>query len=269
MGIISSILLGIVEGVTEFLPISSTGHLILAADLLKISQSEFVKSFEVIIQLGAILAVVVLYWRKLLTNWAIIKRVIAAFIPTAIIGLVLYKLIKTYLLGNTLVVLVALFAGGLLLILFELWLKKKGENQQLGGDPSAGGSKPDNLENISYCQAVVLGLCQSIAIIPGVSRSAATIIGGLAMKIKRETIVEFSFLLAVPTMAAATGLDLLKSSISFSANEWGLLIIGFFVSFLVALLAIKSFLKYIRHHDFIVFGLYRIVIAIVFALILL
>ncbi len=251
MTIIASIILGIVEGVTEFLPISSTGHLTLTVDLLGIAQTEFVKSFEVIIQLGAILAVVALYWQKLLTNTAVLKRVIVAFLPTAILGLTFYKVIKTYLLGNSLVVLISLFVGGLILILFELFYQEKDDDKV-------------DLEQISYPQAIALGLCQSIAMIPGVSRSAATIVGGLALRIRRETIVEFSFLLAVPTMAAATGLDILKSSFGFSAGEWGLLTLGFFVSFLSALLAIKSFLNYVRHHDFIAFGLYRIVIALVF-----
>lgn len=251
MDIIASIILGIVEGVTEFLPISSTGHLTLFASLLGIAQTEFVKSFEVIIQLGAILAVVVLYWEKLLTNFAIIKRVVVAFLPTAILGLIFYKLIKTYLLGNSLIVLSSLFVGGLVLILFELWHREKSDDKT-------------DLEKISYLQAIALGFCQSIAMIPGVSRSAATIVGGLVLGIKRETIVEFSFLLAVPTMAAATGLDLFKSSFSFSASEWGLLLVGFSVSFLSALLAIKSFLNYVRHHDFIAFGLYRIILALVF-----
>ncbi|MFA5022687.1 MAG: undecaprenyl-diphosphate phosphatase [Candidatus Paceibacterota bacterium] len=263
MDIISSILLGGVEGVTEFLPISSTGHLTLVSGLLGISQTDFVKSFEVIIQLGAILAVLALYWRKLLTNWPVLKRVIIAFLPTAILGLVFYKIIKTYLLGNNVVVLAALFVGGFVLIFFELWQARRPQldNSRLRGEAS----KPDELEKIPYWQAVILGLCQSIAMIPGVSRSAATIVGGLALGIKRETIVEFSFLLAVPTMAAATGLDLIKSSINFSTPEWGFLLIGFFVSFLTALLAIKSFLAYIQKHDFVAFGLYRIVIALVFA----
>jgi undecaprenyl-diphosphatase len=251
MDIIASILLGIVEGLTEFLPISSTGHLTLTANMLGVAQSEFVKSFEVIIQLGAILAVVALYWRKLLTNVPVLKRVVLAFLPTAVIGLLLYKFIKTYLLGNSLVVLIALFVGGLVLILFEIWHQTKPDDKT-------------ELEQISYVQAFALGLCQSVAMIPGVSRSASTIIGGLALGISRKTIVEFSFLLAVPTMMAATGLDLLKSSINFSLNEWGLLLVGFAVSFLSALIAIKSFLAYIQKHDFIAFGLYRVAIALAF-----
>ncbi|MFA5000715.1 MAG: undecaprenyl-diphosphatase UppP [Candidatus Paceibacterota bacterium] len=257
MTIIASIVLGIIEGVTEFLPVSSTGHLILMAEILKLPTTEFLKSFEVVIQLGAIGAVMVLYWRKLLLNRAVLKRVIVAFLPTALIGLVCYKFIKTYLLGDSRVVLVALFVGGLILVLFEFWQSRR----SLGGLTS----KLENLAEMPYWQAVVLGLCQSVAMIPGVSRSAATIVGGLALGLKREMIVEFSFLLAVPTMVAATGLDLVKSSVGFSLNEWGLLLVGLMVAFLSALLAIKSFLNYIRHHDFIAFGLYRIIIALAFA----
>ena len=185
---------------------------------------------------------------------------IVAFIPTAIIGLLLYKIIKTYLLGNLWVVVISLFVGGLILIAFELWLAKREKNQSLGGETS----KLDNLEGISYRQSIIIGLCQSLAVVPGVSRSASTIVGGLALGLKRETIVEFSFFLAVPTMLAATGLDVLKSSASFSLDEIGLLLVGFMVSFLVALLAIKTFLAYIRNNNFIAFGVYRIVVAVAF-----
>ncbi len=266
MTIITSIVLGIVEGITEFLPISSTGHLILASQVLRLGQTEFLKSFEIIIQLGAIGAVVALYWRQLLVNWQVMKRVAVAFIPTAIIGLILYKIIKSYLLGNSWVVVVSLFAGGLILIFFELWLTKK-DTKSLGGLASK--LKIDSLEKISYKNSVIIGLCQSLAVIPGVSRSAATIVGGLALNIKREAIVEFSFLLAVPTMLAATGLDLVKSSPNFTVSEFGLLLIGFMVSFLVALMAIKTFLAYIKNNNFIAFGIYRIIVAIVFALVFL
>lgn len=251
MTIITSIVLGVVEGLTEFLPISSTGHLILASAVLKLPATEFLKSFEIIIQLGAIGAIVALYWRQLLVNREVMKRVIIAFIPTAIIGLVFYKIIKTYFLDNLWLVVASLFLGGLILIIFELWHKER--DGHLG-----------EIERISYRQAVVLGLCQSVAIVPGVSRSAATIVGGLALNMKREMIVEFSFLLAVPTMLAASGLDIIKSSPNFTLSELGLLLIGFSVSFLVALLAVKTFLAYIRANNFIAFGLYRIVVAIAF-----
>src|SRR3989344_5892455 len=162
MTIVDSIILGIVEGVTEFLPISSTGHLILASVLLGISQSDFVKSFEIIIQLGAICSVIVLYGKSFL-NGAILKKIIIAFVPTGIIGLALYTIVKTYLIGSQAVVLWALFIGGAALIIFELW-HREAEN--------AAGS----IEGISYGQAFWIGVCQSIAVIPGVSRSGATIL---------------------------------------------------------------------------------------------
>lgn len=250
MDIFTSIILGIVEGITEFLPISSTAHLILSAKLLSLPQTEYLKSFEIVIQLGAILSVVVLYWKSLL-NIEVIKRLIIAFIPTGVIGLVFYKLAKQYLLGNTSVVLWALLLGGVLIILFE-HIYKSNDNT------------PQEISTISYRQCLAIGLFQSIAIVPGVSRSAATVIGGLLLGLKRKTIVEFSFLLAVPTMLAATGLDLLKNYKEFSSSQFGYLGLGFAVSFIVALLSIKFLLRYIKNHDFKAFGVYRIVIAIIF-----
>ncbi|MFH1291632.1 MAG: undecaprenyl-diphosphate phosphatase [bacterium] len=259
MSILQTIIFGIVEGVTEFLPISSTGHLILTADLLKISQTDFLKTFEISIQLGAILAVVVLYWRKLFVEVIVIKRIITAFIPTAVLGLAFYKIIKTYLMGNNSVVLWSLFLGGIFLVIFELILQKKEKicEQEKG-----------RLSDITYKQSVVIGIFQSIAMIPGVSRSASTVVGGLVMGLSRKTIVEFSFLLAVPTMAAATGLDLLKNAGSFSSSEFVSLMIGFVISFLVALVAIKWLLNYIQKHSFIAFGVYRIIVALAFWLII-
>jgi len=251
MDLLSTIILGIIEGVSEFLPISSTGHLILTAQLLKISQSNFVKSFEIAIQLGAIFSVVVLYFKSLLGNLKIIKRLIVAFIPTAIIGIIFYKLVKRFLLGNSHVVLWSLLIGGIFLIIFELLHREK---------PNA----TDNVDSISYNQAMLIGLCQSVAIIPGVSRSAATIIGGLLLGIKRKTIAEFSFLLAVPTMLAATVLDLSKSMDTFTYSQFVILLVGFITSFIVAILAIKFLLAFIKKRSFIAFGIYRILIALLF-----
>jgi len=251
MDLLHAVIFGIVEGITEFLPISSTGHLILTARLLQIAQTDFLKSFEIAIQLGAILSVVALYWRRLLVDFKVLKLVAAAFIPTAVIGLAFYKLAKKFLIGNSAVVLWALFLGGIFLIIFELLHRGKEEN-------------PGGLSDISYKQAVIVGFFQSIAIIPGVSRSAATICGGLALGLKRKTIVEFSFLLAVPTMLAATVLDLFKSAGGFSCDQFIFLMAGFLVSFAVAILSIKFFLKFIQRHDFIVFGVYRIVLVLAF-----
>lgn len=245
-------ILGIVEGLTEFLPVSSTGHLVLASTLLGLPDSAFVKSFEIAIQLGAILAVVVLYFRSFF-SWEILKRLIVGFIPTAVIGLALYHTVKTYLLGNSFVVVVALFVGGVFLIAFEYFHTEKE-------------SATASVESITYKQSFVVGLFQSIAIIPGVSRSAATIVGGLMLGISRATIVEFSFLLAVPTMAAATGLDLVKNASSFASADFSALLIGFVVSFVVAIAAIKFLLSYVRRHSFVPFGIYRIAVSVIFFL---
>jgi undecaprenyl-diphosphatase len=256
MTIFHAIILGIVEGISEFLPISSTGHMILAGKLLNIPSTDFVKSFEIVIQLGAILAVVVLYWKKLLTEWGIMKKIATAFVPTAIVGYIFYKIIKYYLLGNSAVVVGALIVGGIALIVFELNHREKDVGVAEVG-------------KIGYRQAVGIGLFQCLGMIPGVSRSAATIIGGLLLGLKRQTIVEFSFLLAVPTMLAATGYDLLKSGSSFSSADWLPLAVGFIVSFVVAIFSIKWLLRFIQKYSFIGFGVYRILAAIVFWLFIL
>ncbi len=255
LNLLNATILGIVEGITEFLPISSTGHLILASKLLGITQTEFVKSFEIAIQLGAILSVFVLYWKKLLFETEVLKRVCVAFLPTAILGLAFYKLIKSYLIGNVPVVLWSLFLGGMCLIAFELLHKER---------PDAF----EEIRNISYSKSFVIGLFQSVSMIPGVSRSAATIVGGLLVGMKRTTIVEFSFLLAIPTMAAATGLDLLKNASVFSFDQVSILAIGFIVSFFSALFAVKCLLAFIKKHTFLSFGIYRIAIVIIFLLFL-
>ena len=248
-----AIILGIVEGFTEFLPISSTAHLILTAKLLQIPETNYVKSFEVIIQLGAILAVVFLYWKKFL-DFEFLKKLIVAFIPTGVLGLVFYKIVKNYLLGNMTVVLTSLAIGGLILILFEKYFSHPRENEDW------------NVKDVTYKQCLYLGLFQSIAMIPGVSRSAATIIGGRAIGIPKRTIVEFSFLLAVPTMAAATGLDLLKNFHSFNGSQFDSLAIGFFVYFIMAIISIRWLLNYIKNHSFASFGIYRIALVILFLL---
>ena len=251
MTYLHALILGIVEGFSEFLPISSTGHLILTSYLFHLKQTDFQKSFEIAIQFGAILSVVVLYWRALLVNFEILKRVVMAFIPTAILGFIFYKIIKRVLLGSNMVVLCSLLIGGIFLVLFELWYREKEGTSE-------------EISDISYSKSFIIGLCQAVAMIPGVSRSAATIIGGLILGIKRKTIVEFSFLLAVPTMAAATGLDLMKSGAHFSMEEFYLLLVGFVSSFIVALLSIKWLTHFIKNHTFISFGIYRILIFLFF-----
>ena len=252
MTLLQSIILGVVEGITEFLPISSTGHLILASRLLGLAQTDFQKSFEIAIQLGAIASVIVLYWRQFLVP-AVLGRVIAAFIPTGVIGFALYHVVKTYLFGSDTVVLWALGLGGVVLIVFELLHK---ESDDAVADVTA----------IPYSKAVAIGLFQSLSIVPGVSRAGATIVGGLILGLGRTTIVEFSFLLAVPTMLAATGYDLLKNASSFKAQQFGVLAAGFISAFFVALLSIKFLLAFVRTQTFIPFGIYRIAVALAFAL---
>ena len=251
MNIIHALILGIVEGITEFLPVSSTGHMILAGAIMHLSETDFVKSFEIIIQLGAILAVLLLYWKKLLTNKETFIRVAIAFVPTGIVGLLLYKFIKDVLLGNPWIVVWSLGIGGIILILVETFHKEKIEHK-------------DDIKNMTYTQAFIIGCAQSLSIIPGVSRSAATIVGARLLGMKRAPAVEFSFMLAIPTMAAATGLDLLKSGKHFTGNQYELLAIGFVVAFITAFISVKWFLGFVKTHTFIPFGIYRIAAALAF-----
>ncbi len=263
MTIIDSILLSIVEGITEFLPVSSTGHLVLTSHLLGLEQTEFLKSFEVIIQLGAILAVVMLFCNKffdfkkgIAINRTVWINVLAAFIPTAIIGFSLYKVIKGYLIGNELITVSALFLGGIALIALEKIHAKK-----IAGNTE---KQAKSIEQLTLKQSAGIGLIQSLSIIPGVSRSAASILGGMFLGANRKTAVEFSFLLAIPTMIAATGLDLLETNFSFSTEEWQLLAVGFIGSFMVALIVVKWFIKYVQTNSFISFGIYRIIASILY-----
>lgn len=251
MSYFQTIFFSIIEGVTEFLPVSSTGHLILTAKVLGLDQSEFLKSFEIAIQFGAICSIIFLYWEYFLKNNEILKRLAVAFIPTGVLGFIFYKLIKMVLLDSEQIVLWSLFLGGIFLIAFEfVHFEKK--------------DAVENLENISYKHCFFIGIFQSVAMIPGISRAAATIIGGLLLGLKRKIIVEFSFLLAVPTMLTATGYDLLKSGSYFSLNQFGFLGIGFLCSFFAAIIGVKFLLKYIKNNSFVWFGVYRVVLALAF-----
>jgi undecaprenyl-diphosphatase len=247
-----------VEGFTEFLPVSSTAHLILTAHVLGLSQTALVKTFEIAIQSGAIVAVLCVYWKKFLDK-AIFLKVLAAFIPTAIIGLALYKVAKEYFLDNIPLTLWALALGGAVLIIFELFFNRK----QLGPE-NCDPNQDQSIRSMSYWKVALIGLFQALAIIPGVSRSAATIVAGRLLGMNRAAIVEFSFLLAVPTILAATGLDLVKNIHLFTAHDSGLVLIGFISSFVFALISIRFLLAYIRKHSFIEFGIYRILLVVVF-----
>lgn len=251
MNYFDALILAIVEGITEFLPISSTGHLILTSKILGIAHSNFLSSFEIFIQLGSILAVVLIYADIIWHDRNLLKKIIVAFLPTAILGLIFYSFVKKYLLGSTLVTLLALLIGGILLIIFERWY-------QIRQAPKT------NLSQINLKQAFIIGVVQAFAMIPGVSRAAATIVGGLGLGLDRASAVKFSFLLAIPTMLAATSFDLFKSGFEFTGEEFYLLAIGFLGSFIAAFFAIKFFFKFIRSHSFVSFGIYRIILAIGF-----
>lgn len=255
MTYVDSIILGIVEGLTEFLPVSSTGHLILVSHLLGLPQTEVLKSFEIAIQLGSILAVVVLFWRSFL-DIEILKRLVVAFIPTGLIGFFLYRLIKDYLIGDPMIVVYALALGGVAIIAIEYFHKK---TEQAGTDVTV----------MTYMQSFLVGLAQALAVIPGVSRSGATVMGGLLLGIPRTTILTFSFLLAVPTMLLATAYDIYKTPEVLASGNFSLLAVGFIVAFLVALAVITFALAFIKKHSFTPFGIYRIILAVIFFLFIL
>ena len=255
MDFINAVIFGLVEGVTEFLPVSSTGHLILAARLMNLAETGFVKSFQIAIQLGAISAVIILYWNVIVVNRKVLKMVMTAFMPTALVGLIFYRVIKGVFFNSREIVLWSLFLGGIFLILFEIFHREKK-------------AESSGLSEMSYGQAVAIGIFQLISIVPGVSRSAATICGGLILGINRKTVVEFSFLLAIPTMLAAVGLDLYKNAINFSLGQAGLLAVGFIISFGVAVISVKLLLGFVKRHNFIIFGVYRVAIALFFWLLI-
>jgi undecaprenyl-diphosphatase len=248
MTMLQAIILGVVEGVTEFLPVSSTAHLVLAAKAIGVTQTEFAKTFEIAVQSGAIAAVILLYGKRLLTDKQTVLKVIAAFLPTAVIGLLAHSIVKHVFLESTEIIVTALALGGAVLIGFEL-LQKRQQVAQM------------DLRAISLKQAVLIGVCQSLAVIPGVSRAAATVIGGMVMGIPRATIVEFSFLLAVPTIVAASVLDVAKTGATFSGTEWQLLAVGSLTAFVVAAVVIRWFVRFIQRHTFVLFGIERIAIA--------
>lgn len=253
MTIIQSVIMGIVEGLTEFLPISSTAHLIFTSALLKIPSSEFLKSFQISIQLGAILAVAIIYFERVIKNFGLVWKIAAAFIPTSIIGLALYKLVKEVLLESYLIIAISLIIGGIIIILFEKYYGQKIKEED----------KDNDLEAISYKQAFKLGIIQALAIVPGVSRAGATIIGGLALGIKRKAIVEFSFLLAIPTMLAATVLDIYKNPTFFEGGQTTVWLVGFVTSFITAIIGVKFLIKYVQKNDFVIFGWYRIALGLI------
>lgn len=249
MDIIQTILIAIVEGITEYLPVSSTGHMIIAQKMLNVPPSDFVKAFTVIIQFGAILSVIVLYWKRFLQSFDFYKTLLIAFIPAAILGFLLNDYIDQ-LLESVMVVAVMLVIGGVLMLFVDSWFQKTDEKQE-----------------ITPKKAIVIGFFQCIAMIPGVSRSMATIVGGMSQKLNRKTAAEFSFFLAVPTMFAASAYKLLKlimnpNDLLVLKDNIGILLIGNIVAFVVAMLAIKFFIGFVTKYGFKAFGYYRIVVGL-------
>lgn len=254
MNYLEAIVLAVIEGLTEFLPVSSTGHMVLASSFMKIANNDFTKLFTVAIQLGAILSVLVLYWKKFLVGIPFYFKLLIAFIPAAIFG----KLLNDYidaLLENPITVAIMLVLGGIVFLLLDKWMNNKEGN---------------SIEEPTNAGAFKIGLYQCIALIPGVSRSAATIIGGITQGLNRKSAAEFSFFLAVPTMFAATAYKLLKyfnANGNISKEEINLLLVGNLVAFIVAIIAIKTFITFLNKNGFKLFGYYRIIAGIIILII--
>ena len=254
MDIIQAIIIGIIEGFTEFLPISSTGHMIVASQFLGIEESALVKAYEVIIQFAAILAVMLIYREKITFKkvdlW---MKIFVAFLPLAIVGFIFKDVIKT--LFNVQTVAWMFIIGGIIFLVLEYFYEEKEYHI-------------NNVEKVSYKQAWWVGFAQIFSLIPGTSRAGATIVGGLLVHMDRKTSAEFSFLLAIPVMAAVSGYDLLKHYQDFADANWSAFVIGFVVAFLVAYVTIKLFLAFIQRFTFVAFGIYRIVFGIILLAIL-
>ncbi|MDA8979542.1 undecaprenyl-diphosphate phosphatase [Chitinophagales bacterium] len=255
MSVWHAIILAIIEGITEFLPVSSTGHMIIGSSFMGIASSEYVKMFTVAIQFGAILSVLVLYWKRFMQSVDFYIKLFIAFLPAAFFGLLLNDYIDA-LLDNPWVVAINLILGGIFLVFVD---RIFAENEELQVDQS-----------ISKRKALFIGFFQVIAMIPGVSRSAATIIGGLTQKLNRKNAAEFSFFLAVPTMLAATGYKMLKYQldVGFSMGDVKMLLLGNVLAFVVALLAIKGFIGFLTKYGFKFFGYYRIIVGLVLIIVL-
>jgi len=251
MTLIQAIIIAIVEGITEFLPISSTGHMIITQSLLGIPSTDFVKAFTVNIQFGAILSVIVLYWKRFFQTWDFYLKLFVACLPL-IIAYLLEKQIDN-MLESVLIVAIALLVGGVFLIFVDQWFDRP-EN--------------DNTR-LTFKKALIIGFFQIISVIPGVSRSAATIVGGMSQKLSRKNAAEFSFFLAVPTMFAASALKLLENYKTITTDNINLLLVGNLVSFIVALIAIKSFIAFLTRYGFKMFGYYRIAVGVILIVLIL
>jgi undecaprenyl-diphosphatase len=250
MSFFQTIILAVIEGLTEFLPVSSTGHMILAQSFMHIPNDEFVKTFEIVIQLGAILAVLVLYIKRFFVSINIYLKLFVAFLPTGVAGVLAYKIIKQYLF-NPFIVSFSLIIGGVVLILLDAWSGRKQTEYK-------------DIEDINYGGALKIGAIQCVSMIPGVSRAAATIFGGIFAGFDRKQAAEFSFLLAIPTMCAASAKDLWESKELITSENMLLLLIGSAVAFVVAAIAVKAFVAFLTRYGFKYFGYYRILLGILF-----
>ena len=267
MTVTQALILAIVEGLTEFLPVSSTGHMIIVSSMMGISSDEFTKIFTVNIQFGTILSVVVLYYKRFFKSIQFYFLLLAAFIPAAILGFLFNDFIDS-LLENVVVVACMLILGGVFfLFLDKIFPAKAVESQYtpegiIDSETKRLTPEPDQISSLSYLKGFIIGCCQCIAMIPGVSRSAATIVGGLSQGLNKKNAAEFSFFLAVPTMFAASAYKLLKDHSFINQDNISLLLIGNVVGFIVALIAIKGFISFVTQKGFAVFGYYRIALGI-------
>jgi len=255
MNLIEAIILAVIEGITEYLPVSSTGHMIIASSFMKIATDDFTKLFTIVIQLGAILSVVVLYWKRFFQGFDFYLKLFVAFLPAVFLGLLLNDVIDN-LLESPVTVAVSLIIGGFILLKVDDWFKANEEYDA---------QNPTAHTKISYATALKIGFFQCLAMIPGTSRSGASIVGGMTQKINRKTAAEFSFFLAVPTMLGATAkksYDYYKAGFELSSDQINYLIVGNVVAFIVALIAIKSFIDYLSKKGFKMFGYYRIVLGV-------
>ncbi len=253
MNLLEAIILAIIEGITEYLPVSSTGHMIIASSFMKIASDDFTKLFTIVIQLGAILSVVVLYWKRFFQSIDFYLKLLVAFIPAVVLGLLLNDVIDA-LLESPVTVAVSLIIGGFILLKVDDWFKA---NEVFDAE------NPTAHTEINYATALKIGFFQCLAMIPGTSRSGASIVGGMTQKINRKTAAEFSFFLAVPTMFGATAkklYDYYKAGFELSSEQINYLIIGNVVAFVIALIAIKSFIDYLSKKGFKIFGYYRIIL---------
>ena len=250
MTIFDAIILGTLEGLTEFLPISSTGHLIMASHLLGLEQTNAHKTFEVAIQLGSILAVLFLFAKRLLVDKILWVKIIIAFLPTAVFGFLFYKTIKALFGIET--VAIMLVVGGIIFLIIEYFRRNHDD------------SKDKTIDDLSIKEALTIGLFQSFSMVPGTSRSGATMIGGLFAGLSRKSAAEFSFLLAIPTMFVATFYDLYKNRSEMIIDDYSLLAIGFVTAFGVAFVTVKAMMKFLTTHTFVAFGVYRIIVGLTF-----